>query len=65
MSDSTTGLASVLGKALIENFRLKVEDAIIAEINDPRNAAFPDERTGLRMARVILNKVAEDFANGT
>lgn len=63
MSDKTTGLASTLGMALIENFRLKVEEAIITEINDPR--VISDERSGLRMARIILNREAERFVNGT
>lgn len=60
----TTGLASTLGRALIENFRAKVEEAITAEINDTRNTNLLDERHGLRLARIILNEVAKEFANG-
>lgn len=41
-------------------FRADVEDAIIREINDPRNAGMSaDFRDGLRVARVILNSRAQ------
>lgn len=49
----------------IEAFRARVEEAIIAEINDPKNAVeSPQWRQGLRIARVILNREAKAVNNG-
>lgn len=44
----------------VEAFRAQVEEAIIREINDPRNAGMTaDFRDGLRVARAILNSQAQ------
>jgi hypothetical protein len=49
----------------IESFRARVEEAIIQEINDSRNAVeHPAFRQGLRVARIILNREAETDAKG-
>ena len=44
----------------VAEFRANVEEAIIREINDPRNSGMPaDFRDGLRVARCILNYQAQ------